>query len=71
MQDGIHIYYGGSDDLHGGWRAGSLCLATLRPDGWAGYEPVNAEQAGIVITTPQQCRGKLTLTADAVKGRSK
>jgi hypothetical protein len=33
----IQLYYGGSDWLHDGLRQGYLCLATLRPDGFAGY----------------------------------
>ena len=38
LEDGIRLYYGGSDGLHTSWRNGFFCLATLRPDGFAGYE---------------------------------
>jgi hypothetical protein len=47
----IRLYYGGSDYYHYGWRNGSLCLATLRPDGFAGYEQESKEKAALVTTT--------------------
>ena len=37
LNNEIRLYYGGSDWLHFGWRKGCLALATLRPDGFAGY----------------------------------
>ena len=37
LKSEIRLYYGGSDWLHFGWRKGCLALATLRPDGFAGY----------------------------------
>ena len=67
-KDGIRIYYGGSNGRHAFWRDGFLCLATLRPDGWAGYEPVDPGQPGRVITKPIKWTGKLYLTADSAKG---
>ena len=33
----ILIYYGGSNGRHNNWREGSLNLATLDIDRWAGY----------------------------------
>ena len=42
LEDEIRLYYGGSDGLHTSWRNGFLCLATLRPDGFAGYKATNA-----------------------------
>ena len=36
------LYYGGSDGLHTSWRNGFFCLATLRPDGFAGYRATDA-----------------------------
>lgn len=64
----IRIYYGGSDGLHTGWRNGFFCLATLRPDGWAGYEQINADKPAVVTTkvltdTGAACR----ITADVMK----
>ena len=37
LKNEIRLYSGGSDWLHFGWRKGRLALATLRPDGFAGY----------------------------------
>jgi len=68
MKDGIRIYYAGSNGMHRYWRDGFLCLATLRPDGWAGYEPIDPGQVGTVLTRPLKWRGKLHLTADAAGG---
>ncbi len=52
LDDEIRLYYGGSDWLHYGWRNGFLCLATLRPDGFAGYEPSSAERPAVITTVP-------------------
>ena len=68
MKDGIRIYYAGSNGMHRYWRDGFLCLATLRPDGWAGYEPVDPGQAGMVLTKPLIWQGKLHLSADSAGG---
>ena len=38
LDDEIRIYYSAQPGPHG-WNPGHLCLATLRLDGWAGYEP--------------------------------
>ena len=65
----IQIYYGGSDWLHFGWRNGSLCLATLRPDGFAGYVQKNRNQEGVIVTKLIRYKdGALKLTADVEKG---
>ena len=67
----IMLYYGGSDWLHFGWRNGSLCLAILRPDGFAGYVQKNRKQEGVIITTFIGYKGgALKLTADVYKGGS-
>jgi len=65
LEDEIRIYYGGSDWHHGNWRNAFLCLATLRPDGFAGYEPVEGEKPARITTTPVVCAGDaLRLSAD-------
>lgn len=47
----------------------ALCLATLRPDGWAGYEPIDKDQPATIRTTPVRCTGRvLSITADAASG---
>ena len=69
--DKIMLYYGGSDWLHFGWRNGSLCLATLRPDGFAGYVQKDSSHEGVIITNPVCFKGgALRLTADVEKGGS-
>jgi len=68
MEDEIRLYYGGSDGKHTSWRNGFFCLATLRPDGWSGYEPVAANQPARIKTTPVVCTGKdLRICADVKK----
>jgi len=70
VRDGeIRLYYGASNNVHTNWRDGFLALATLRPDGWAGYEPAAGKTAA-VVTKPVTCSGKrLWITADAEGGR--
>ena len=68
LKDEIRLYYGGSDGKHTSWRNGYFCLATLRPDGWAGYEPVDPDQPAVIRTTPVVCVGKgLRVSADVKK----
>ena len=68
LKDEIRLYYGGCDDMHFGWRNGYFCLATLRPDGFAGYEPVDSDQPAVVKTTPVVCTGEhLRVSADVEK----
>ena len=65
LRDEIRLYYGGSDDKHFGWRKGAFCLATLRPDGFAGYEQISKETSAFVVTGPVLCTGRtLSLSAD-------
>jgi len=46
-----------------------LCLATLRLDGWAGYEPKDDSKDAFVETRPVLCNGEtLSLATDAEKG---
>ena len=70
-EDEIRVYYAGSNGHHRYWRDGFLCLATLRHDGWAGYQPVDPEQTATVITKPLDWQGKLQLSADAAGGALK
>lgn len=51
LEDEIRLYYGASDGLHTSWRNGFLCLATLRPDGFAGYRASNSSEPALVTTT--------------------
>lgn len=50
LEDEIRIYYGASDGLHFDWRKGSLALASLRPDGFAGMGPLIPDSPGILKT---------------------
>ena len=50
----ILLYYAASNGLHFDWRDGFLCLARLRPDGFAGYQQVKWKQGSVAaaaITT--------------------
>ena len=64
------IYYGGSDFPHRGWKRHCLpCLARLRMDGFAGYEPTQPGGRGTLVTQPMLATGQpLSLTADAQGG---
>ena len=70
VHDGkILIFYGGSNGLHNNWREGSLNLATLNVDRWAGYAPRDTRDAATVETTALQLSGeRLTLNAELGKG---
>ena len=64
-EDEIQIYYGACDWYFFDWRKGYLALATLRPDGWAGYEQIAGDNPAIITTTPVVCQGnELQLCAD-------
>ncbi len=68
LDNEIRIYYGGSDWLHTSWRNGCLALATIRPDGFAGYEQVNPKKIGVVTTQIFKQTGQaIKITAD-IKG---
>jgi len=67
LEEEIRIYYGGSDGKHTSWRNGFLCLATLRPDGFAGYEPIAGETdktAAITTRALAVGAGSLCVSAD-------
>jgi len=71
LEDTIRLYYAGSNNCHTTWRDGSLCLATLRPDGFAGYEPICAEEAALLRTESLSLSGSgLCVTADVESGGS-
>ena len=71
LEDEIRLYYGGSDGTHGGWRLGYFCLATLRPDGFAGYEPQSTNAPAIITTKPATGYfAALDITADVQVGGS-
>lgn len=54
LDNEIRLYYGASNGPHTGWRDGFLCLAHLRPDGFAAME---ARDAATVITRPVEVTG--------------
>ncbi len=68
LDNEIRIYYGGCNGGHFDWRDGFLCLATLRLDGFAGYEPKVLDKPAVVITEPFVISSKLYITADADNG---
>ena len=69
LEDEIRLYYGGSDGLHTSWRNGFLCLAILRPDGFAGYRPsVVAERATVTTAPLFDGKAPLRVSADITNG---
>jgi hypothetical protein len=70
LRDGtLRLYYGGNNGYHTDWRDGFLCLAYLRPDGFAGMEPEKSGRAGNIVTRPLENRsGTLRVSADAKGG---
>ena len=69
LEDEIRLFYGGGDLGHfDPDRSDSLCLATLRPAGFAGYEPVSPGLPAQVTTVPLALGASLRLTADAAGG---
>ena len=69
LDDEIRLYYGGSDGLHTSWRNGSLCLAALRPDGFAGYQASDDSEPALVTTRAVYDTGTaLRISADIAAG---
>ena len=65
LQHEIRLYYGASNFQHTSWRDGSLCLATLPPDGFAYYEQAGGDRPATVVTAPLAWSGApLRVTAD-------
>jgi hypothetical protein len=71
LEEEIRLYYGASDGLHTSWRNGFLSLASLRPDGFAGYTQKEADKPATITTTPiTPPGGALRLSADVEEGGS-
>ena len=67
--DRLWVYYGGNTVAHIGRRHSLLCLATLRQDGFAGYEPVDKDRKAVIVTQPMLCTDEtIGITADAEGG---
>jgi hypothetical protein len=65
LEDEIRLYYGASDGLHTSWRDGFLAMATLRPDGFAGFTQGDAAKPATITTAPLSLTGgTLRITAD-------
>ena len=69
--DEVRIYYGAGDWHFFEWRNGYLALATLRLDGWAGYEPISPQSTAVITTELLDFDGEtLGVTADVDDGGS-
>ena len=69
--DEVRIYYGAGDWHFFEWRNGYLALATLRLDGWAGYEPISPGSTAVITTELLDFHGEtLGVTADVHDGGS-
>ncbi len=65
----IRLYYGASNGPHTNWRDSFLALATLRPDGFAGFETAAGGHVGRISTKPLPWAGsELQITADVTGG---
>jgi len=65
LENEIRLYYGGNNGGFMDWRNGFLCLARLRPDGFAGYAPRDREGPAVITTTSIVHRkGPLRVSAD-------
>lgn len=65
LENEIRLYYGGSDGKHTSWRNGFFCLASLRPDGFAGYMPLKPDKPATVTTSSiRYHQGHLHISAD-------
>jgi hypothetical protein len=70
-QDGkLLLFYGGSDFPHKGWKRHCLpCLARVRLDGFAGYQPAQEGRKAVVVTRPMLTVGRpLRVSAEARGG---
>jgi hypothetical protein len=68
--DEIRLYYGGSNGPHTSWRDGFFCLARLRPDRFAAFQPSSAGAPGLVVTHPVKVTSDdLRINADARGGQ--
>ncbi len=73
LRDGkLMIFYGGDDFPHTGWKRHCLpSLATLRPDGFAGYTPVEPGKPAHVLTRTLILKSEpVCITADVSSGGS-
>jgi hypothetical protein len=69
LEKEIRLYYGAGNGPHTNWRDGSLALATLRPDGFAGIRSTQDDTPGTIVTQEVICTGKhLRIAADAQGG---
>ena len=67
----ILLYYGGSNGLHNSWREGSLNLATLELDRFAGYAPADARDTARLETNALELGGQsLSVNAEVETGGS-
>ena len=70
LEDEIRLYYASGNGGHNNWCDGFFCLATLRPDGFAGYETTEGK-SGEILTKPVDLSGDtLHISADVAKGGS-
>ena len=69
LNNEVRFYYGGSDWLHFGWRKGCLALATMRPDGFAGYRQKDTDLPGRLVSKFFLYHGEEILVSADIKPR--
>ena len=68
LDDEVRIFYGASDWLHTSWRNGYLALATLRSDGFAGYEQIDISLPATIVSSIlsfKDCIIKVTIDTES------
>ena len=68
LDDEVRIFYGASDWLHTSWRNGYLALATLRSDGFAGYEQIDKSLPATIVSSIlsfKDCIIKVTIDTES------
>ncbi|MDA0813896.1 MAG: hypothetical protein O3C21_16085, partial [Verrucomicrobia bacterium] len=68
LNDSVRIFYSGSDDVLSGWRKGSLNLAQLETDRFAGYRATDGQTGTLQLKPLPYIGGKVRITADVEPG---
>jgi hypothetical protein len=68
LNDGVRIFYSGSDDVLSGWCKGSLNLAQLETDRFAGYRAADGQTGTLQLKPLPYTGGKVRITADIAPG---
>ena len=68
LENEIRLYYGASNGPHTDWRDGFLALATLPPDGFAGYVCADTDKPTVVRSAPVSALGNTLCVSGHITG---